>query len=340
MISVGWCSLRRFLFLCLVSGVTLTPAATVCAQAQTSPIDSPSEKTSDTAVKASQSVSSPAGARPELSPPASLRLGPGDLVEVSVYNVPELATKTRIGSNGDVYLPLVDYVHVAGLTTEEAQGVIERRLSGGAFVKDPHVSLFVDEYANQGASVLGEVAKPGVYAVKGQQKLFDLLSAAGGLTDKAGKTVTLTHRDHPDKPIQVALARNLGDNPQSNADVFPGDTVIVHKADVIYVVGDVAKPSGFLMDHGSLTVLQAVALAGGATGTAKLNGARIIRKGPGGMSETPVELKKILAAKSPDIAMSADDILFVPTSQSRVFGKRGIEAAIQAATAVSIYSIR
>jgi len=134
---------------------------------------------------------------------SSLRLGTGDLVDVGVYNVPELTTKARVSSKGEIYLPLIDYVQVAGLTAEEAEGLIQKRLSDGGFVKNPHVTLFVDQYASQGASILGEVAKPGVYPVPGQQRLFDLISAAGGFTDKAGRSITITHRDQPDKSISV-----------------------------------------------------------------------------------------------------------------------------------------
>jgi polysaccharide biosynthesis/export protein len=111
-----------------------------------------------------------------------------------VYNVPELSTKTRVSGAGDVYLPVVDYVHIAGLTISEAEAAIEKRLDQGGFVKNPHVHLFVDEYTSAGASVLGEVARPGVYPVLGDQHLFDLISAAGGFTDKAGKSITVTHR--------------------------------------------------------------------------------------------------------------------------------------------------
>jgi polysaccharide export outer membrane protein len=271
---------------------------------------------------------------------SSLRLGSGDLLEVNVYNVPELAAKARVSNNGDIYLPLIDYVHVAGLTAEEAQGLIEKRLSDGGFLKNPHVSLLVAEYTSQGASVLGEVTKPGVYPVLGQQRLFDLISAAGGFTDKAGRGITITRRRQPDKPVSVPLMRNIADNPESNVEIFPGDTVIVRKADIVYVVGEVGRPSGFLMDSGNLTVLKAIALAGGTNRTAKLSGARIIRKGPNGMSETPVPLKKMLEAKAPDVAMEAEDILFVPSSGTKLFATRTFEAAMQAATAVSIVAIR
>ena len=270
---------------------------------------------------------------------SSLRLEAGDLVEVGVYNVPELTTKARVSSKGEIYLPLIDYVHVAGLTAEEGEGLIQKRLSDGGFVKNPHVTLFVDQYASQGASVLGEVAKPGVYPVPGEQRLFDLVSAAGGLTEKAGRSITVTHRDQPDQPVTVPLSRNVADNPESNIPILPGDTIIVRKADLVYVVGDVGRPSGFLMDSGHLTVLQAIALAGGTTRTANLGGTRIIHRGPDGLSETPVELKKILRAKAPDVTMQADDILFVPTSATKVFAGRAMEAAMQAATAATIVAI-
>jgi polysaccharide export outer membrane protein len=272
-------------------------------------------------------------------PDPSLRLGSGDLIDVTVYNVPDLTTKTRVGTNGDVYLPLIDYVHVAGLTAEQAQNLIQKRLADGGFIKDPHVSVFVDQYSSDGVSVLGEVARPGIFPAVGEQRLFDLISAAGGLTEKAGHSITITHRGESNQSESISLSRNLADNPANNVAIYPGDTIIVRKADVVYVVGDVGKPSGFLMDSGHLTVLQAIALAGGTTRTAKLGAARIIRKGPGGTSETPVHLKQMLEAKTPDLPMQAEDILFVPTSSGKVFAARTLEAAMQAATAASIVAV-
>jgi polysaccharide biosynthesis/export protein len=270
---------------------------------------------------------------------SSLRLGTGDLVEISVYNVPELSTKARVSSTGDIYLPLIDYVRVGGLSADQAQSLIQQRLTDGGFVKNPHVSVFVQEYASQGASVLGEVARPGVYPVLGQQRLFDVISAAGGFTEKAGQSIMVTHRSQPDKSVTVPLARNATDSPEGNIAVFPGDTIVVRKADVIYVVGEVGRPSGFMMDGGHLTVLQAIALAGGTTRVAKLSGTRILHKGPAGMTETTVALKKILEAKSPDITMQADDILFVPTSAAKAAAGRTMDAVIQTASALSIVAV-
>jgi polysaccharide biosynthesis/export protein len=277
---------------------------------------------------------------PAQNPPApnrALHLGPGDLVEMSAYNVPELNTKARVTSKGDIYFPFIGYTHVAGLTTEEAQTLVEKRL--GEFLKNPQVSLFVAEYASQGASVLGEVNKPGVYPVLGEQHLFDLISAAGGTSEKAGHSITVTHRSAPDQPITVPLSRNLTDKAESNVAVFPGDTVIVHKADIVYVVGEVGRPSALLMDTGGLTVLKAIALAGGTTRTAKLGGAKILRKTPTGMEETPIQLKKILSAKAPDPVLLADDILIVPSSFGKILAGRSLEAAMQSATMVSVLAI-
>ena len=270
---------------------------------------------------------------------SGIRLGNGDLVEVGVYNVPELASKTRVDSNGDLYLPLIDYVHVAGLTLDEAQRAVEKKLDEGGFVKSPHVSIFIDEYASQGVSILGEVVKPGVYPELGKEQLLDLISSAGGLTDKAGHIVTVTHRDQNDKPITVELSKNLADTPESNIVLSPGDTVVVHKADVIYVVGDVARPSGLLIDRENLTVLQAIALAGGTTGTSKLSGARILHKSPEGITETPVPLKKILQAKAPDVTMKPDDILFVPSSVFKSTVHDNASIALQA-TSLGLVAVK
>ncbi len=265
-----------------------------------------------------------------------LRLGAGDLLEVSVYNVPELSTKARVGTTGDVYLPLIDYVHVGDLTVEEAQALIQKRLEDGGFVRGAHVTIFLDESASQGVTILGDVAKPGIYPALGDRKLFDLISAAGGFTPTAGRKVSIIRQHSESGPITVNLPRNLADDLKDDIEIMPGDTITVPRAPIIYVVGDVGHPAGFLVDNGSLSVLQALALAGGANRTAKMGGARIIRKGPTGMTETRVPLKKMLEAKAPDINLQADDILFVPLSGARVAAGQGFSAAVTAATGLAI----
>jgi polysaccharide export outer membrane protein len=262
-------------------------------------------------------------------------LGQGDLLEVNVYNVPELSTKARVGNSGDVYLPLIDYVHVGDLTVEEAQALIEKRLDDGGFVRGAHVTIFLDESASQGVTVLGEVTKPGIYPALGDRKLYDLISAAGGFTASAGRKISII-RLHSASPITVSLPRNLADDLQDNIDILPGDTITIPRAPIIYVVGDVGRPAGLLVDNGSLTVLQALALTGGTNHTAKMSGVRILRKGPTGMTETRLPLKKMLEAKAPDINLQPDDILFVPLSGARVAAGQTLNAAISAATGIAV----
>ena len=269
-----------------------------------------------------------------------VKLGRGDLFEVSVYNVPELASKVRVSNSGDVYLPLIDYVHVEGLTQEEAQALIEKRLEDGGFVRSPHVSIFVDEAMSQGVTILGEVGRPGIYPDIGDHKLYEVVSQAGGFTTSASRKIAIVRKNQSD-PIRVDLPRNLGDNQSGNVEILPGDTIMVPRAPVIYIVGDVGRPTGLLVDNGTMTVLQALALAGGTNKTAKLGGARILRKGPdGGVTETKVEIKKMLEAKAPDVTLQADDILFVPISGRKVAVGRTFEATMSVATALAIYTVR
>ena len=267
-----------------------------------------------------------------------MKLGVGDLLEVSVYNVPELSAKVRVSNAGDIYLPLIDYVHVEGLTQEEAQSLIAKRLEDGGFVRSPHVTIFIDEATSQGVTVLGEVGKPGIYAVIGDHRLYAIISEAGGFSQNAARKVSILRRDKAEA-IHVDLPRNLADDVSANVEIMPGDTITVPRAPIIYVVGDVGRPSGLLVDNGSLTVLQAIALAGGTNKTAKLGGARLIRKGPNGMTETKVEIKKMLEAKIPDMTLQGDDILFVPVSGGKVLAARTFETAMAAATAVTVYSV-
>src|SRR5581483_651363 len=272
--------------------------------------------------------------------PSALHIGVADLLEVSVYGVPDLTQKVRVSSTGDIYLPLINYVHVAELTPDEAQSLIEKKLRDEGFLRNPHVTVFLSESVSQSVTLMGEIMRPGAYPVIGERHLLDVISAAGGPTDKAGKAVTIVHRDHPNDPEIVDLAKSSPEGNPANPPVEPGDTIIVSKAGIIYVVGEVAKPSGFLMENGSLTVLKAIALAGGTTRTAALNNAKIIRKNASGMEETPIPLKKILAAKSPDLPMQPEDVLFVPGSASKSAAVRGLEAVLQTATALSIVAVR
>ncbi len=270
---------------------------------------------------------------------SNVKLGIGDLIEISVFGVPDLTTKTRISGSGDLYLPLIDYVHVADLTTDEAQELIQKRLEDGGFVRGPHVSIFVDESASQAITLLGEVNHPGPYPAIGERRLFDLISAAGGLTERAGRNVTLEHHGDPGQKVELQLASNLAEDTKNNVDVFPGDTIIVSRAGIVYVVGDVNHPSGFLIEDTSLTVLKALALAGGNTRTSALSKTRILRQTPNGVQEIPVNLKKVLYAKAPDLPLVRGDILFIPGSAGKAAAYRTVDAALTLSTTLAVVAV-
>jgi polysaccharide export outer membrane protein len=346
---------RAVLFIfALTPFLIVTGAAGQQPANNTSPSQSSAGAENSAGLPAIQAVSQAAVGAPGTSSPApaktqenasivpdqsgSVKLGAGDLLEVSVYNVPELASKVRVSNSGDVYLPLIDYVHVDGLTQEEAQTLIQKRLEDGGFVRSPHVTIFVDEAASQGVTVIGEVTKPGIYPDVADHKLYEVISEAGGFTSSASRQIVVIRRNQTD-PIRIDLPRNLGDDLSGNVEIMPGDTITVPRAPIIYVVGDVGRPSGLLVDNGSLTVLQALALAGGTNRTAKLGAARILHKGPVGVIETKLEIKKMLEAKSPDVTLQADDILFIPVSGAKIAAGRTFDAAMTMATAVSIYAV-
>jgi polysaccharide export outer membrane protein len=267
-------------------------------------------------------------------------IGAGDLLEMSVFDTPELSGKLRVSNTGDIFLPLVGALHVQGLKAQEAQSLIRQKFIEGGFLKDPQVTVFVSEYATQGVSVVGEVRKPGIYPAFGSHRLLDYISIAEGLTPLAGTTITVTHLGHADLPEHFKLISGSAPGPENNPEILPGDTIFVEKTGLVYIVGDVVRPGGFPMDHdGQLTIFQLVALAQGTNYTAAKASARLIRSTPTGRQEIPVNLKKIFASKADDIKLQDNDILFVPNSLSRSALKAVAGAAVPAAASATIYRV-
>ncbi len=282
----------------------------------------------------------PAPAGPQNSDPrlGALLIGEGNLLDVTVYGVAELTQQVRVNEKGAVYLPLVGYIPVSGLTGEEAQGAIEKRLVEGGFLKNPHVSVLIREYTTQGISVAGEVTKPGIYAAHGTRRLFDMIAAAGGLTDKAGRRVGITRRHRPQEVEIILLSKDPTELPESNVPVYPGDTIVVSRAGVVYVVGEVARPSGIVMHQNEgMSVLQVIAMAEGTKSTAALDGAKLIRRTGKEWQEIPIPLKKILEGKSPDLPLQADDIVFVPNSKAKSVAKKTLDAIVQIAVGLAVF---
>jgi polysaccharide biosynthesis/export protein len=271
----------------------------------------------------------------------ALRLSAGDLLDVKVLGTtdPDFSPKLRVDERGSITLPYAGSLPVAGMTAEDAALRIEARFREKDILKDPHVSVTVLEYATQGVTVVGEVKNPGVYPLLGSHSLLDLLSAAGGVTPTAGKAVTITHREDPMHPQIVSVETKPGSTAAFNVDVSPGDTIVVSHAGIVYVLGDVGKPGGFLIENNDrLSVIQAIALAQGTNRTASLDRTKLIRKTSTGHEETQVPLKKILADKSADQLLADGDILFIPSSGPKN-ALRDVESILPSAAGAAIYHV-
>jgi polysaccharide biosynthesis/export protein len=268
-----------------------------------------------------------------------LVLGPGDEVEVTVYGAPDLSGRTRVSSNGNISMPLIGYVRIAGLTSSEAESAIEVKLRQNHVLNDPHVSVYVKEYSSGGISVVGEVNRPGVYSAMGAHRLFDILQTAGGLSDRASGAVTISHRGDEKNPVTVEVSKDPAEMVRSNVELYPGDTVFAAKAAMVYVLGEVNKPGAYILNStGAVTVLQVVAAAGGPTHSAAVGGTRMLRKTPTGLQERPIPLKALLRGKGADIPVVAEDIVFVPSSRMKAFVTASSLVASTTATA-AIYRV-
>jgi polysaccharide biosynthesis/export protein len=310
-------------------------AVTVCLiriSAQ-NPVDSHQEPTisnQDGGVAGAPSQASTAGAMNdsqlrrgnplEIVPP--MRISPGDDLDISVFGLPELTQHLRVSNSGEVSLPLIGKLHLAGLSSDEAQVAIEKRLTEGDFVNNPQVSVYVKEYTTEGITLSGEVNRPGIYSALVGHRLLDLIQTAGGFTAKAGKTITISHRADPKHPTVVSLSADA-DTGRNNIELLPGDTVVVSKAGIVYVVGEVNRPGGFVIEDNAITASQVLALAAGPTRSAKLNGTEVIRRTPAGLQNLALPLKKILQAKASDPLLQPDDIIWVPAAKTTGLANSG-----------------
>ena len=303
----------------------------------------------------SERASNPSNPKCEAQPRSTYLLGPDDQLEISGSELIDSGNKpSRIDGEGDVDVPLVGRVHVAGLTARGA----EEKLNGilRKYIRDPEVAVNVVEVHSEPVSVLGAVNTPGVHQVQGHKTLLEMLASAGGVRPDAGYSIHVTRQlewgclplpgAQVDPTSQFSVAEvNLksimnAKDPEDNIQIFPHDVISVPKAETVYVIGDVKRSGGFALDEKrSVSVLQALSLAEGLTGTADTHHAKILRvKGDADeREELPVDLKEVLRGKQPDIAMKADDILFIPGSTGKKAALRGLEAAIQTGTGLVIW---
>jgi polysaccharide biosynthesis/export protein len=268
----------------------------------------------------------------------SLLIGPGDLLHFQVYDTPEMEQRARVMDAGTVPFSFLGSVSVSGMTPEQAAEQIQHRLVAAGVMLHPQVTVRVEAYATQNVSVMGQVQKPGIYEIDTARKAVEVLALAGGLTDLADRHITIQRFGPAKQKIEYyysnAALTALSDDPM----VYPGDTVIVPKAAVVYVLGDVSKPGGYPMNtnNSSMTVLQAIALAGYANHTAAVGKSKLVRETAAGVQEIDLQVSAIQKGKKPDVALLPDDVVYIPFSFVRNIGING-QGILASAASAAIY---
>jgi polysaccharide export outer membrane protein len=256
--------------------------------------------------------------------------------------------------SGFIRLPLVGRIQAAGLTIDQLETELVRELK--KYMRDPQVSVSVTEFRSQPVSVLGAVRNPGVLQVQGRKTLLEMISLAGGIDPEAGHSIKITRRkEFGPIPLKSAVADETGEysvadvdlesilearNPAENIEVKPNDVITVPRGQLVYVMGQVKTPGGFVLrQRETLSALQALALAQGLDRTAKPQDARILRTVEGAPQrlEIRVDLRKVLQGKTSDVPLQPNDVLFIPNNVPKSAMIRGLEAALQVGTGLAVY---
>lgn len=236
------------------------------------------------------------------------RLGVGDVVHITVYDHPDLLVDAaQIDEDGKIAVPLLGSVQIAGLTASAAQKRIAQGLESGGFIIKPNVNLVVKEYRSKLISILGQVNKPGKYALESTSTLTDLLAQAGGISSLGSDTVVLIHKNGNQLTQTKVDTQSLFDDGQltMNSTIHGGDIIYVPRAEVFYIYGEVQHPGSFRLEK-NMNLMQAIAMGGGITLRGTERGAEIRRKGPDGKTIT-------LPAKE-DTQIQPDDVVYIKES--------------------------
>jgi polysaccharide export outer membrane protein len=346
-------------------------------------------------------------------------IGNGDLLDISVFDVPELSKEVRVSQTGTISIPLIPArIHVTGLSETQAEEKIAELLEANGLVSHPEVGVAVKEHRSQPITVVGAVSHPMVYQADREVTLLEVLAEAGGIANDAGDTVIVTrHRvfnmmetsgsqgaaaslapgsgeppplephtapDRAEKkaetasnspqfpsaeelahanpssaaatpdaaasvpnPDSTSITINLNDlletgDTRNNILLHAGDVVTVPHAGIVYVLGAVTRPGGFVVsnDRTQLTTLKVLALAGGFTSIAKTQHAVIIRKDDTGkQTETTLDLKKVVNRQAEDITMRPSDILFIPDDKTKAALFKAVEIGLGIGTAIAVFRL-
>jgi len=269
----------------------------------------------------------PAPPQPLAAPTASLpfqRLGPNDLLHLSVYGAPELTRPIRVSNEGKIFVPMLkDFFIAEGKFPSDLESEIASALSSSQILVDPVVTVTVAEYVSRPISVIGSVKQPLTFQAFGNITLLDALSRAGGLTTDAGPEILLSrpaNASHSQLVDRIPVRQLIDQaDPALNYPLTGGEEIRIPEASKIFVVGNVKKPGAFpVHDSQDTTVLKMLALSEGLLPYAT-DLAYVYRRegGAGGRNEIPIPLAKIMARKSPDMPLLPNDVLYIPDNKSK-----------------------
>jgi len=401
---------RRYLFLCAVAATLLGVPSIARAQQEVTAGETPQQVNDRIRTLTMGSKS---------SAPHDYVIGNGDLLDISVFDVPELSKEVRVSQTGTISIPLIPVrLRLAGLSETQAEEKIAELLEANGLVSHPEVGVAVKEHRSQPITVVGAVQHPMVYQADRDVTLLEVLAEAGGIANDAGDTVIVTRRrlatfievanpqsttaptasgsgqpppldspatpepaqknpgatpqapsfpsaeelthanspapsaapdatTSPSNPDSTTITVNLNEllesgDTRNNIPLHAGDVVTVPHAGIVYVLGAVSRPGGFVVsnDRTQLTTLKVLSLAGGLTSFAKTQNAVILRKDDTGkQTETPVDLKKVLNRQSEDISMHPSDILFIPDDKTKQALVKAAEIALGIGTAVAVFRL-
>jgi len=258
-------------------------------------------------------------------PVEEYRVGPGDLLEVTVFGEEKLSPTLRVSSSGTITLPFIESVEVAGRTPAEIEKELEKRLDGPV-IHNPQVTVFVKEYRSQPIFVLGAVEHPGEYQMSRAVRVIDAIAMAGGLKLEKASEFAVIQRSEPLPGADGSLVtkinlKDLLDKGQAdlNLPLHPGDVVQIPERvpELFYVIGEVNRSGAFALPlEEKLLLSQAIAWAGGPMKTAKLSKGILVRYDEtGNRQEMAVNFDDIIKGKASDVEMRKNDVVFIPGSK-------------------------
>jgi polysaccharide biosynthesis/export protein len=288
-----------------------------------------------------------------VSPADEYKIGPDDVLAISVVDAPEFSGRFRVSDAGVIEIPgLSPPIHAEGQSALELSHAIGKVLVDAKQLRDPRVSVFVEEYHGRTIAVLGAVTKPAVYPLHRRTTVLDALSMAGGALPNAGTTVTVVRGRASAEATGTAVGSVAiidinrlvkGEDLSANVEVKNEDIISVSASQVVYVVGAVRKPGGFTMANPTegISVVQAVALAEGMHSTASAHHGLIVRQSTNDRArqEIPVDIAQMITGKTVDVLLAPNDILYIPESGTKQTLKAMGDFALAAATGIAIYGI-